>query len=233
MSIRTALVLSALLISLNLPAAAQDKPKPKAPEPTVPEVFTLMGQFVRVAYNNEGYVTLGYRTAQSSVGNAWMLLEVGLTVREGADTEVLKRDAFSVQLPDGTTVPLATQKEYRTGELRGLQMLASHSRDVISYFPGDVSRRCAISFFSDPDKPNLSYDQVELNSQSGCLGRLYFQIPGGIKTGQHWLKVKFANGEVHVPFRILTKDEEKEFRKTWEDLKDEHDASTKAKQKPK
>jgi hypothetical protein len=233
MSIRTALVLSALLISLNLPVAAQDKPKPKAPEPTVPEVFTLMGQFVRVAYNNEGYVTLGYRTAQSSVGNAWMLLEVGLTVREGADTEVLKRDAFSVQLPDGTTVPLATQKEYRTGELRGLQMLASHSRDVISYFPGDVSRRCAISFFSDPDKPNLSYDQVELNSQSGCLGRLYFQIPGGIKTGQHWLKVKFANGEVHVPFRILTKDEEKEFRKTWEDLKDEHDASTKAKQKPK
>jgi hypothetical protein len=229
------LVLAALLFSSILPLLAQDtpKPKPKAPEPTVPEIFTLMGQFVRVAYNNEGYVTLGYRTANASVGNEWMLLDIGLTVRDGADTEVLKRDAFSLQTPDGTTLPLATQQEYRTGELRGMQTLANHTRDTISYFPGGVSRRCAISFFSDPDKKNLTFDQVELNSQSGCLGRIYFHIPGGIKTGQHWLKVKFANGEVQVPFRILTKEEEKEFRKTWEDLKDEHDASTKAKQKPK
>jgi hypothetical protein len=229
------LVLSTLLCSTILPLFAQDtpKPKPKAPEPTVPEVFTLMGQFVRVAYNNEGYVTLGYRTANASVGNEWMLLEIGLTVRDGAETEVLKRDAFSLETPDKTTIPLATQQEYRTGELRGMQTLANHSRDTISYFPGGISRRCAISFFSDPDKKNLTFDQVELNSQSGCLGRIYFHIPGGIKTGQHWLKVKFANGEVHVPFRILTKEEEKEFRKTWEDLKDEHDASTKAKQKPK
>ena len=95
-----------------------------------------MGQFVRVAYNNEGYVTLGYRTANASVGNEWMLLEVGLTVRDGAETEVLKRDAFSLETPDKTTIPLATQQEYRTGELRGMQTLANHSRDTISYFPG-------------------------------------------------------------------------------------------------
>lgn len=227
------LVLSTLLFSTILPLFAQDtpKPKPKAPEPTVPEIFTLMGQFVRVAYNNEGYVTLGYRTAQASIGNEWMLLEVGLTVREGADTEVLKRDAFSVETPDKTTIPLATQQEYRTGELRGMQTMANKLRDTISYFPGGVSRRCAISFFSDPDTRNLTYDQVELNSQSGCLGRIYFHIPGGIKTGQHWLKVKFANGEVQVPFRILTKEEEKEFRKTWEDLKEQHDESMKSKKK--
>jgi hypothetical protein len=34
-----------------------------------------------------------------------------------------------------------------------------------------------------------------------------------------------------VPFRILTKEEEKEFRKTWEDLKEEHDESMKPKKK--
>ena len=78
----------------------------------------------------------------------------------------------------------------------------------------------------------LQYDQVELTNQNGCLGRIYFHVPGGIKTGQHWLKVKFAASEVHVPFRILTKEEAKEFSKTWEDLKDEHDANTKAKQNP-
>ena len=230
-----ALVLGALLYSSILPLFAQDdaKPKPKAPEPTVPEVFTLMGQYVRVAYNNEGFVTLGYRTANTSVGNPWMLLDVGLTVRHGVDTQVMKRDAFSIQTPDGTTVQLATQQEYRTGELRGLQTLANATRDTISYFPGDVNRRCAVSFFTDPDKRNMSYDQVELNSQNGCLGRLYFHIPGGIKTGQHWLKVKFAASEVQVPFRILTKEEAKEFSKTWQDIKEEHDDATKAKMKPK
>lgn len=230
-----ALALGVLLASALLPAFAQDtpKPKPKAPEPTVPEVFTLMGQFVRVAYNNEGFVTLGYRTANASVGNEWMLLEVGLTVRSGVDSEVVKREAFSIETPDGKTIPLATQQEYRTGELRGMQTMANHLRDNISYFPGDVTRRCAVSFFSDPDKPNLTYDQVELSRQNGCLGRIYFHIPGGIKTGQHWLKVKFAQSEVHVPFRILTKEEAKEFSKTWEDLKEEHDEATKAKMKSK
>ncbi len=50
---------------------------PKAPEPGVPELFTLKGQFVRIAYNNEGYVSLGYRVANQSTGDEWMLLETG------------------------------------------------------------------------------------------------------------------------------------------------------------
>jgi len=227
-SIRKALAVGVLLLSSVPPLFAQEVPKPKAPEPTVPEIFTLMGQFVRVAYNNEGYVTLGYRTANASVGKEWMLLEIGLTVRQGVDAEVLKRDAFSLQTPDGTTLPLATQQEYSAAPLRGLQTMANHSRDVISYFPAEISKRCAISFFSDPETRNLTYDQFEVNSLTGCLGRIYFHVPGGIKTGQHWLKVKFARSEVHVPFRILTKEEEKEFRKTWEDLKEEHDEKTKS-----
>jgi hypothetical protein len=231
MRIRPALVLGLLLCSLSQPLFAQDKPKPKAPVPTVPEIFTLMGQYVRVAYNNEGYVTLGYRVANASVGNEWMLLEIGLTVRKGVGTSVLKRDAFSLKTPDGTTLPLATQQEYSKGELRGLQTFANNSRDSITYFPGDVSRRCAVSFFTDPDRRGLSYDQVELNSMSGCLGRIYFHVPGGIKTGQHWLNVKFAESEVQVPFRILTKEEAKEFSKTWEDIKEEHDEATKQKNK--
>jgi hypothetical protein len=218
---------AALLCSNVLPLYAQTKPKVKAPQPTVPQVFTLMGQFVRVAYNNEGFVTLGYRTAQASIGTEWMLLDVGLTVREGNKPVVLKRDALWLQTPDGKTLPLATQTEYAATDLRGVQTMASASRDNISYFPGDVVQRCAISFFTDPERRTVSHDQVELNSMTGCLGRIYFHVPGGIHTGQHWLKVKFPKGEVQVPFRILTKDEEKEFRKTWEDIKEEHDESTK------
>ena len=52
-------------------------------------------------------------------------------------------------------------------------------------------------------------DEVELSHQRACLGRLYFKVPGGISYGQHWLNVKFEKSVVRVPFRILTKDEEK------------------------
>jgi len=229
-----ALILGTLLSANSLPVLAQeDKPKPKAPQPTVPENFTLMGQYVRVAYNNEGYVTLGYRVANASVGQEWMLLEVGATVREGVGAYQLKRDALSLETPDKKTLPLATVPEYREADLRGMQTMANQMRDSISYFPGNVTRPCAMSFFPDPKRGNLAYDQVELSSQNGCLGRVYFHVPGGIKIGQHWLKVKFATSEVHVPFRILTKEEAKEFSKTWEDLKDEHDESMKPKTKPK
>src|SRR5262245_50091143 len=59
----------------------QQKPTVKIPEPGVPEIMTIEGTWVRAAYNNEGYAILGYRLANMSVGEEWMLLEFGTTVR--------------------------------------------------------------------------------------------------------------------------------------------------------
>ena len=65
--------------------AAPDLSTVKPPQATVPQVFTLEGEFVRVAYNNEGYVTLGYRIANGSVGEEWMYLQAGVTLRFGGE----------------------------------------------------------------------------------------------------------------------------------------------------
>ena len=102
-------------------------------------------------------------------------------------------------------------------------------RDSINYFPVDATRACAIQFFANLGQPGpqLAYDQVELSSNRGCLGRLYFHVPGGIKVGQHWLNVNFGESEVQVPFRILTKEEAKQFEKSWQDIKKAHDATLK------
>jgi len=205
-------------------APAAEPPKVTPPQPTVPQVFTLMGQYVRVAYNDVGFATLGYRIAQESVGEEWMLLEVGLTVRAGTKNLTFKRDNLSVKTPDGSTIGLATQKDFaEAGYLRGLNNRAKVQRDPINYFPGEANHACAMHFFSNPSNPGpsgrLSYDQVELSPDRGCLGRLFFHVPGGIKVGQHWLIVNFGGSEVQVPFRILTKDEQKEFSKTWDDIK--------------
>ena len=208
-------------------AVAQQQVVP--PQPTVPEVFTLMGQYVRVAYNNRGFVTLGYRVAQQAVGEEWALLEVGLTVRSG-DSYTLKREHLSIKTPDGTTIPLATQKQYaEAGYLPALNQRMRVMRDSINYFPVDAHRPCSIQFFANLGQGarQLAFDEVELSTDRGCLGRLYFRVPGGIKVGQHWLNVNFGDSEVQVPFRILTKEEAKAFSKSWEDIKKAHDESLK------
>jgi hypothetical protein len=223
-----ALVCTAL-VSVGVQAQGQT-PQVKAPQPTVPEVFTLMGQFVRVAYNNTGFVTLGYRAAQQSVGEEWLLLEVGLTVRSNSKDVTIKREHLSIKTPDGTVIPLATQSDYaKAGYLRALNTRANVIRDSINYFPVDVTRGCSIGFFANVGGGGrqLSFDQVDLSTSRGCVGRIFFHVPGGIKVGQHWLIVNFGDGEVQVPFRILTKQEEEEFKKSWEDIKKAHEESYK------
>ena len=223
--VAAAVLAYAMLLDGGATLAAQQQVVP--PQPTVPEVFTLMGQYVRVAYNNRGFVTLGYRVAQQAVGEEWALLEVGLTVRSG-DSYTLKREHLSIKTPDGSTIRLATQKEYaEAGYLPALNNRAKVVRDSIDYFPATVSRPCAVQFFANLGQGarQLAYDQVELSQQRACVGRLYFKVPGGIKVGQHWLIVNFGDSEVQVPFRILTKEEQKEFSKTWEDIKKAHEAT--------
>ncbi len=195
------------------------------PELSVPGVFTLQGEFVRMGYNNEGFVTLGYRTANDSVGEEWLLLEMGVTVLAKTKEYKLERNDITVTLPDGSTVALASQEAFNKANLRALDRRASNVRDSINYFPVGAKYGCTMNFFADISNPvrGLAYDQVSLDPQRACVGRIYFQIPGLIQTGQYYLNVQFASSVVQVPFRILTKAEEKEFRKMWKDLKREHE----------
>jgi len=226
-------VLAMLVIGIGfaaVPANAQELDKLEKPKPLVPEVFTITGQFVRIAYNNEGFCTLGYRVANDSVAEEWLLLEMGATVMKGVKNYTFKRDDLSLMMPNGATIGLATQKEFNAvNRLPALNRRASQVRDSINYFPVSASRACTMNFFADPSVPgrSLAYDQVELSWERACVGRIYFHVPDGIETGQYFLNVKFAGSVVQVPFRIFTKAEEKEFRKEWKGLKKEHDAEYK------
>ena len=215
MRIKTAAWLLALAGTV---AAAQDKPQVKIPQAGVPQIMTLEGLFVRAAYNNEGYVIVGYKTANYSVGEEWMLLETGMTLREGVSSQRLKREAVSLDTPDGTHLPLATIEEFRQADTRALQNRSTIQRDSINYFPTRASRPCAILFFPELGSRALPYDVVDISNDRACLGRLYFKIPGGITFGQHWLNVKFQKSLVRVPFRILTADEEKLLSKNYKSI---------------
>jgi hypothetical protein len=88
----------------------------------------------------------------------------------------------------------------------------------VNYFPRTVDQPCAIRFFADAVS-----DKVELNARRACVGRLFFKVPGGITYGQHWLNVQFEKSLIRVPFRILTKDEQKLLSKHYKSIRQQVD----------
>jgi len=227
-AIRIGIAASMLVLLAAGQPLAQQKTPVQIPKPGVPQIMTLEGAFIRIAYNNEGYVTMGYRVANESVGQEWMRLDVGMTVRDGQPMYKLPRTGVSLETPDGKKIPLATNQEYMNVDLRNLEMRAKTVPDEIGYFPPQAGdKACHISFFAPTGSPTRAFDDVDLQSNRGCLGGLYFRIPGGIKYGQHWLNVQFKSSRVRVPFKIMTADEVKVASKTWKDIKKQVDAAFK------
>jgi len=218
---------AAVAVVLAGGSSTAQQAKPKVPDPGVPQITTLEGEFVRIAYNNEGFVTLGYRVANGSIGEEWMMLEMGATLRKGVQMYKLPRTALSIETPDAKKIPMATNADYLLVDLRATEQRASVVRDSINYFPPEANQGCQLNFFAASGSGARAYDDVDLQSNRACLGRVYFKVPGGIKYGQHWLNVQFPTSVVRVPFRILTKEEEKTLSKSWKDIKKQLDEALK------
>jgi hypothetical protein len=191
-----------------------------AEEEAAPQKIGVKGEFIRLGYNDEGWVVLGYRVANDSVGEEWLLLDVGITLMSGVKSQKLTRDEVSVIGLDGTSIPLASQKEFSEASLRALDARANRNRDSINYFPTGANTPCRIGFFTDVSQPGrgMAYDTVELSSNRACVGRLYFHVPAGIQYGRYFLNVQFDGSAVQVPFGIMTKEELKENKKKWKEL---------------
>ena len=223
-SISTVLTAASLAALASVHAATQQQPAPQMPQPGVPQIMTLEAKFVRVAYNNEGYVILGYQVANRTVGDDWIMLDVGLTGMERTPDYRLKREAITLDTPDGT-LPLPTIEQYRENEakLQKLQNLLKVNRDSIDYFPPWVHGVNRLGFFADLGSRALPWNEAEVTNSRACMGQLYFHVPGGTKHAQYWLNVKFAESTVRVPFRLFTKDEEKKLSKNYGKIKKQVD----------
>ena len=72
---------------------------------------------------------------------------------------------------------------------------------------------------------------MSLTNRRACVGRLFFQIPGGINHGQYFLNVKFEQTLIRVPFRILTEEEERFLGKNFGNIKKQVEDAFKPKKK--
>ena len=160
-----------------------------------------MGGYVLKQYGPELWTVLGYRFANSQLGDEWMILEVGLSSPNGQSAEVTREEVFLLS-PSGNRIPLATQKQFNEayGSLRSTIERANVNRDPLDYFP--PSRvECAIRFFTTPGQ-GVSFNQVTLNDRRGCFGRLFFDVPGGIQSGRWVLGIDLEESEIRIPFEL-------------------------------
>ena len=243
-------VVAVILTVIGAPPVTAQGPDGTAPVPAVPGTSTIQGLYTVIAYNDEGWVTLGYRGANDRQGQKWLMLEVGLTIRGPAEDQTLTRNSFALELPDGSTVPLPTQEEfleaYQMGDVAfmppnsdmasrsrlplGVIRIEQPTRDDIDYFPPEADRPCIFRFFAGPmtttTLSTLPDDQFDISYRHACFGYLFFRLPAEQVTmpGEYRLDVDFSGSRVEVPFRIMTKEERKDFRKNSEDLKKGYEA---------
>ena len=205
----------------------------EVPASSVGEQVAVKGQFVRLAATAEGWVTMGYGIANLSAGEEWMLIDVGLTLQHGVKPQKISRQDITLVTPDKKVIQLPTIEEFgkARGSLRPLDQRANMTVESINYFPPGVNEPCRLGFFSRPGVGGLAHDEIELDDQRACMGRLYFQIPGGIQYGLHNLDVKFAGSTVRVPFKIMTKEEAKAFEKEWKAAEKKEKEEKKSKHK--
>ncbi len=201
--------------SLNRPWGARADEPEVGTEKTQQEV-AIAGEYVRVVSNDEAVLVLGYRAANLSVGQEWMLIELAMATQVGHNA-TLTREAFTLILPDGREVPIATQEAFNRagGKIRALDQRALIQRDSLNYLPVRARIPCRIGFFTDAATPGrgLAYDQVSLSPDRHCVGRLYFQIPDGIQYGRHFLRAALHETTLEAPFTIMSKEELKAFKK--------------------
>jgi len=160
-----------------------------------------MGRSVLRQFGPELWTVLGYRFANSQIGDEWMILEVSLSSPGGQTATVEREDVF-LRTPGGNQLALPTQKEFNEayGSLRPVIAKANVDRDPLDYFP--PSRiECAIQFFVTPGG-GVSFDEVTLSDRRGCFGRLYFYVPGGIQQGRWVFGIDLPESEIRIPFDL-------------------------------
>jgi hypothetical protein len=160
-----------------------------------------MGRSVLRQNGPELLTVLGYRFANSQMGDEWMILEVALSSPGGQTAKVTRENVF-LSTPNGNRLPLPTQKEFNEayGSLRSTIAKADIDRDPLNYFPPD-REPCDMRFFVTPGA-GVSFDEVVMNERRACFGRLFFNVPGGIQPGRWVFGIDLPESEIRIPFDL-------------------------------
>ena len=171
--------------------------------PTATPGIERLGRYVLQESTSEVELVVAYKYATMSLGNEWMILEVAATSPVGT-TARLEREKIFLTIPDGSTVPLATQRQFGEvySKLRPQIAQANIVREPMSYFPPN-REACSLGLFVAPGE-GVVFNEVSLNDRRACQGKLLFRIPGGVQPGRYVLGVDLKESRIRIPFELPT-----------------------------
>ena len=143
-----------------------------------------------------------YDYSQRNHDGAWLLVQIGVALRERG---AVKRDSFSVMMPDGRVVPLATQEQFLADspQITKLRQNAKiFERPVLPYFPKSADGEF-IRWFALPGEGTVRNPAVIPSEHGVVIGDLYFKSTT-LRWDRGTYRLVFDNekGHAELPIRL-------------------------------
>lgn len=148
-------------------------------------------------------VVVGYKHAQLHLDSRWILLETCLSATSGQPVEIFREDV-ALLAPDGTRIPMPSQKKMAQG-IRDLRRMLNESRvmrdPLDGYFLGR-GREERLGFFAVPGEA-IVFDRVTVDHDTLAWGNLFFEAPGErFEPGIYTLVVENKLAHVRLPLAL-------------------------------
>ena len=143
-----------------------------------------------------------YDYSQRNHDTDWLLVQVGVALRERG---AVKRESFTVVMPGGRVVPLATQEQFLADSAKITKLRQNASifrREVISYFPKSADGEF-IRWFALPGEGTVRNPAIVPSEHGVIIGELYFKSPT-LRWDDGTYRFVFDNdkGHAELPIRL-------------------------------
>ena len=143
-----------------------------------------------------------YDYSQRNHDGAWLLVQIGVALSERG---AVKRDSFTVVMPGGRVVPLATQEQFLADsqQITKLRQNARiFQREVIGFFPKSADGEF-IRWFALPGEGTVRDPAIIPSEHGVVIGDLYFKSPTlRWDDGTYRLVFDNENGHAELPIRL-------------------------------
>jgi len=143
-----------------------------------------------------------YDYSQRNHDTDWLLVQIGVALSERG---AVKRDSFSVMMPDGRVVPLATQEQFLADspQITKLRQNAKiFERPVLPYFPKSADGEF-IRWFALPGEGTVRNPAVIPSEHGVVIGDLYFKSTTlRWDSGTYRLVFDNEKGHAELPIRL-------------------------------
>ena len=129
----------------------------------------------------------------------WLILDTEMGASGGVTG--IPRGAFAVRTPGGNVVPLATEAQFVKGypELASPLITANFERERLAYLLPERHRKLDLFQLHGV---GWVWQTVWLDPFHNSYGRLFFELPNGVRQGRYELLIHLPKKEVVIPFTV-------------------------------